>query len=505
MSFASLERLKSLDRDIRHMEFTIAVVDWDQQTYMPTRSAEERSEQSAMLEGIGHKMNTAEEIGELLAGLGADEENPGGDETLADVDRAFVRETYKRFRKLTKLPARLVTELAKARSLSQTAWVEARKNDRYSDFAPSLVKVLGLVRETAECLGYKDHVYDALLDDYEPGMKTAEVTDVFAGLSGQLSSLVARITEVRQVKDDFLTREYPVEQQETFGREILRAIGFDFERGRLDVSAHPFTTTLGPHDVRLTTRYESNWFESSLFGSIHEGGHGMYEQGFAESISGSILGDATSLGIHESQSRSWENIIGRSRPFWTRFYPRMRELFGSQLADVSLEEFYRGINRVEPSLIRVEADEVTYSLHIVLRFELEKALLAGDLSVEDLPAAWNERMFQLLGIRPDNDADGVLQDIHWSAGLIGYFPTYALGNLYGAQFAAQMEKDVNGLDACIERGDFQPILDWQRRHIHSKGRILSAGQICENSTGERLNPAYFIDYLTRKYEEIYGL
>ena len=505
MKHTPLERLKSLDRDIRHMEYTIAIVDWDQQTYMPSGSAAERSEQLAMLEGISHKMNTATEIGELLAALGADDRNPGGADTLTDLDRAFVREAYKRHRKLTKLPAKLVTEIARERSLSQAAWVEARGNDSFSDFAPSLSLVLGLVREMAECLGYEDHVYDALLDEYEPGMKTAEVTQVFGGLSAKLASLAARIAEVGQVRDDFLTREFPVEPQETFGREVLQAIGFDFTRGRLDVSAHPFTTTLGPNDIRLTTRYEPNWFESSLFGSIHEGGHGMYEQGFDGPIAGTILGDATSQGIHESQSRSWENMVGRGRPFWNLFYPRLQSLFGGQLSDVSLDEFYRGINRVEPSLIRVEADEVTYSLHIILRFELEKALLSGELQVDDLPTAWNDRMKELLGVAPENDADGVLQDIHWSAGLFGYFPTYALGNLYGAQFAAQMRKDMPDLDARVERGEFASIVEWQRRNIHSCGKVFSAAEICERSTGERLNPTHFMNYLTGKYEEIYDL
>ncbi len=501
----NLDHLRELDREILHIEHTIAALDWDQQTYMPAPSAPERSEQLAILESVCHKRNTSSEIGELLAALGVDDTHPGGDAGLSEREQAFLREIHRRYSKLVKLPESLVTAFARERSLAQAAWVKAKEADSFSDFAPNLSKIVNLARETAECLGYEDHIYDALLDTYEPGMKSAEITEIFSKLADSLSPLVAAIAGSEQVRFDFLHQEYPAGLQEQMGREILADIGFDFERGRLDVSAHPFTTSLGPHDIRLTTNYDPNYLPKSLFGSIHEGGHGMYEQGVEEDLHGTILGEPVSLGIHESQSRSWENIVGRSLPFWKRYYPRMKELFPTQLKDVSLNEFYAGINHVEPSFVRIEADEVTYNLHIILRFELEKAILSGELSVRELPGAWKDRMKSLLGVTPPSDAEGVLQDVHWSAGLFGYFPTYALGNLYGAQFAAGIRDAVPDLDSRIENGDFAPILKWQRENIHVFGSVYSAGELCEKATGSALDPVHFMNYLNDKFREIYAL
>ena len=501
----NFDRLRELDREILHIEHAIAALDWDQQTYMPAPSAPERSEQLAILETLSHQKNTSPEIGELLAALGADDTNPGGKGGYSEKERAFLREVHKRYTRLVKLPESLVTAFAKERSLAQAAWVKAKEADRFSDFAPNLEKIVKLSRETAECLGYEDHIYDALLDTYEPEMKSAEVKRIFSDLADNLSPLVAAIAESDQVRFDFLHQEFPPGAQELMGRRILEDIGFDFSRGRLDVSAHPFTTTLGPHDIRLTTKYDPTYLPMSLFGSIHEGGHGMYEQGIAEDLHGTIIGEPVSLGIHESQSRSWENIVGRSLPFWKRYYPRMKELFPSQLKEVSLSEFYAGVNHVEPSFIRIEADEVTYNLHIILRFELEMAVLSGDLSVQELPGAWNDRMKSLLGITPPSDAEGVLQDIHWSAGLFGYFPTYALGNLYGAQFSAKIRETVPDLDSRIEKGDFAPILNWHRENIHVYGSLHSAGELCARATGSTLDPSYFMSYLNEKFKEIYDL
>ncbi len=501
-----LARLKEIDRNIVHLEHIIAAMDWDQQTYMPAASSDARADQLALLESVAHQRNTSTEIGELLGFFGADDEHPeGATDGLGERDRAFVREVYRRYSKLVKLPETLVTAFARERSRAQSVWVKAKGDDNFPVFSPNLERLIGLCREIAECYGYTEHIYDALLDTYEPGMKSSEVTDVFATVAESLKPLVGAIADSQQVRSDFLEREYPAELQGQIGREIVADIGFDFERGRLDVSPHPFTTTLGPHDIRLTTNYSPNYLPKSLFGSIHEAGHGMYEQGVSEEFHGSVLGEAASLGIHESQSRSWENIVGRSLAFWKRYYPRLEQLFPKQLSDVTLEEFYRGINRVEPSCIRIEADEVTYNLHIILRFELEMALLAGDLPVKDLPAAWNDRMKELVGITPASDSKGVLQDIHWSAGLFGYFPTYALGNLYGAQFAATIRERVGDLDARLENGDFSPVLSWQREHIHSHGRMYSAGDLCEKATGKRLDPTYFVKYLNGKFKQIYGL
>jgi len=494
-----LARLKELDREIVHFVHMIDILDWDQQTYMPEFASDARADQLALLESMSHQRNTSPELGELLESL--DSENP----VLSEQDRAFVREVRRRYTKLVKLPESLVATFARERSLAQSVWVKAKEADRFADFAPNLERLVDLSREIAECYGYSEHIYDALLDTYEPGMTAAEVTQVFDNVARSLQPLVAAIADAPQVRSDFLEREYPAALQEQIGRDILTDIGFDFKRGRLDVSAHPFTTTLGPHDIRLTTNYALNYLPKSLFGSIHEGGHGMYEQGISAELHGTVLGEGTSLGIHESQSRSWENIIGRSLPFWKHYYPRLQGAFQQQLGEVSLYEFYCGINKVEPSCIRIEADEVTYNLHIILRFELEKMLLSGDLAVKDLPAAWNDRMKELLGIAPPNDKEGVLQDVHWSAGLIGYFPTYALGNLYGAQFAAKIRDLVPDIDTKLENGDFSSVLSWQREHIHPYGKTYSAGELCEKATGSRLDPGFFIEYLNGKFKDIYGL
>jgi carboxypeptidase Taq len=397
-------------------------------------------------------------------------------------------------------------ELARQGALAQSKWVEARESSDFSIFSPSLGTVVGLVRELASALGYREEPYDPLLDEYEPYMKTRDLEKIFASFLPRLQDLVTRITAAGRGPDtSFLSRSYPLERQELFGRRVLETMGYDFSRGRLDISAHPFTSKMGTSDVRLTTRYNPNYFNTGIFGSIHEGGHGIYEQGAGAELGGTLLADGASMGLHESQSRMYENLIGRSLPFWKHFYPRLRELFPDALGDIDLPAFYRGINAVRPSLIRVEADEVTYNLHIVLRFNLEKAMLDGSLAVKDLPEAWNEQSEQLLGLTPPGAAEGVLQDIHWCWGEIGYFPTYALGNLYSAQFYAAMKRDLPGLEESVARGDFSMAGNWLGEKIHSQGRLYPAGELCARVTGRELDPACFLDYLEAKYTEIYGL
>jgi carboxypeptidase Taq len=365
--------------------------------------------------------------------------------------------------------------------------------------------VVSLVREMASALGWEEQAYDPLLDEYEPYMKTQDLERIFASFLPRLKGLVARIAAAGREPDTaFLTRSFPPALQEKFGRQVLEAMGYDFRRGRLDVSAHPFTTRLGNADVRLTTRYNPEYFNSGIFGMIHEGGHGIYEQGAGAGLGGTLLADGASMGMHESQSRLYENVIGRSLPFWKYFYPRLRELFPAALKDVDLKAFYRGINAVRPSLIRVEADEVTYNLHIVLRFNLEKALLEGSLAVRDLPEAWNRQSAELLGLTPPGDAEGVLQDIHWCWGAIGYFPTYTLGNLYSAQLYAAMQRELPDLEQEMSEGNLEIIRAWLAEKIHKAGRLYPAGELCLRATGEKLDPAYFMDYLEAKYSEIYG-
>ncbi len=510
---ASLQALKEADRGIQRLIHVSALLSWDQETLLPAEGVADRSEQRALLEGLIHARIISPRTRRHLERLAVREDGSSEVLELPPLDRAFLRELRRRYERRVRLPARLVTELTRATALAQPAWVEARRRSEFGLFAPHLARILGLVRETAHCLtpagiagGGAADPYDALLDEYEPWMKTAELERIFGSFREPLRALVERIQGSRvPVHAPFLTRRFPVDRQQAFSRQVLEQIGYDFRRGRLDESAHPFTVTVGASDVRLTTRYTPDLFSSALFGSIHEAGHGLYELGLAGELRGSLLADGTSLGMHESQSRLWENIIGRSLPFWTFFYPRLRALFPRALDDVDLGEFYRGVNRVEPSLIRVEADEVTYNLHILLRFRLERELLAGRLAVDELPAAWREESRRLLGVEPPDDASGVLQDIHWSMGSFGYFPTYALGNLYAAQLAAAMERDLPGVRREWERGVFAPVLEWLRRNVHAAGRSVSAQELCRRATGEGLDPKHFLAYLSDKYGAIYAL
>jgi carboxypeptidase Taq len=473
---------------------------------MPAEAVGERSEQLELLSGLIHDRLTGREMGELLSDAGAGEASPAGPEGLPQLERAFLRELYRSFRRASRLPRRLVTELAKQTAIGQARWAEARKAADFRLFSPQLQIILALVKESASCLGWEEQPYDPLLDEYEPWMKTAEVERVFSGLRSRLTDLVQRIVGSRKKPDTaFLKAGYEPAKQREFSRRVLKAIGYDFQRGRLDETAHPFTITLGRADVRLTTRYNPSFIVSGIFGTIHEAGHGLYELGIGEELAGTLLADGASMGIHESQSRMWENLFGRSLPFWQHFFPDLQALFPDALAGIGVEEFYRGINAVQPSLIRVEADEVTYNLHILARFELEKRLIAGELGVEDLPVAWNQQYRDLLDIDPPDDAQGVLQDIHWSMGSFGYFPTYALGNLYAAQLFHVLRRDLSGLDQHLARGEFAPILAWLREKVHRLGRTLPATELCRQVTGQDLDPGFLLSYLEGKYGGIYGL
>ncbi len=502
----SLDRLKKIDAELQKLAHISALLSWDQETFMPDEAVGERAEQLALLEGIMHDRFTSSEAGELLGSLGVGKDTPTGSDDFNDNERAFLREFYRRYRRKTQLPRRLVTEMARQTAIARKEWAKARAESNFSIFAPHLDKILALTLEVAECLGYEDSPYDPLLDEYEPWMKTSKLEEIFRNFQEKLMELISRIVNSeKRIDTHFLMQEYDTNVQRDFSLHVLKTIGYDFSKGRLDVSAHPFTTTLGCSDVRLTTRYNRNYFNTGIFGTIHEGGHALYELGISAELQDTLLADGTSMGIHESQSRMWENIIGRSLPFWKHFFPGLKSRFPEALGDVDLVSFYRAINAVQPSLIRVEADEVTYNLHILLRFNLEKRLISGDLKVKDMPEAWNEECRSLLGIVPPNDADGVLQDIHWSMGSIGYFPTYSLGNLYSAQFFKALEQDLPDIDGSIEIGDFQEILKWLRQKIHSPGRVYPAGELCERVTGESLNPDYFMDYLENKYSDIYGI
>jgi len=475
---------------------------WDERTMLPPEATEFRSEQLTLLAGMLHARRTDKRIGDWLmvladSPLAANPHDPSG---------TVIRELRRQYERRVKLPQSLVEELARTASLGQHAWEQARAKDDYGTFAPLLAKTFELKRAEADALGYQSTRYDALLDDYEPGERTANVARVLASLREALVPLVAEIG-VSQKKPDIsiLEREFPVPAQEALAKRGAESIGFSFQRGRLDVTAHPFCTTLGPQDCRITTRYDERFLNSAFFGVLHEAGHGIYEQGLPAVWYGLPPGEAVSLGIHESQSRLWENLVGRSREFWQYLYPDAQQAFPGALGNTSLDAFYFAINDVRPSLVRVEADEATYNLHILIRFELEQAMLADEIPIADVPAAWNDKYEKYLGIRPKSDADGVLQDVHWSAGLVGYFPTYALGNLYASQFFVQAEKDLGALGPQFARGEFASLRGWLNKNIHEHGQCYSASDLIQKITGKPLSHDPLIAHLRGKLAPLYGL
>lgn len=480
-----------------------SLLSWDEQTYMPPKGSEHRANQVGLLAGMTHERRTHPRVGEILAEL--EQLGPHGD-PLAPMN-VNIREVRRSYARATKLPKALVEELSRTTSLGQQAWITARKDNEFAVFLPWLEKLVQLKREEASAIGYGSGVpYDALLDEYEPEMTTAEVAAIFAPLRQELVQLVAAIQEspVRP-NVELLERHYPVGAQQVLADAAARAIGFDFDRGRIDESAHPFCSGIGPGDTRLTTRYLDHYFPSAFFGVLHEAGHGIYDQGLPEAEFGLGMGQAVSLGIHESQSRLWENFVGRSRAFWTYFFPAAQEGFSKTLAGVSLDEFYAAINNVRPSFIRVEADEATYNLHIMLRFELEQELIAGTLPPAELPTVWNNRFQQYFGITPTKDSEGCLQDIHWSAGLFGYFPTYALGNMYAAHLFEAANRDLDDLPGQITRGVFRPLKAWLNEHVHAHGKRYSARQLVEVVTGQKPSSTPLLRHLRTKYGELYQL
>ena len=475
---------------------------WDERTMMPPHAAEYRAEQLTLLAGLIHQRRTDSRLGEWLGELAV---GPLASDPHSDMGTT-IRQLKRDYEKRIKLPQSLVEELTRTASLGQHAWQAARLENDYASFEPLLARTFELKRAQAAALGYQTCAYDPLLDDFEPDAVTSQIDRVLRELRDALVPLVAAIGESRRRPDvAILTRRYDVAAQERLSRDAAARLGFDFSRGRLDETAHPFCTELGPHDCRITTRYDEEYFNCAFFGTLHEAGHGMYDQGLRTEWYALPPGEAVSLGIHESQSRLWENLVARSHAFWRYFFPAAQATFPDALGDVSLDDFHFAVNDVRPSLVRVEADEATYNLHILVRFELERALLDDDLSTADLPAAWNDKYEQYLGIRPATDSEGVLQDIHWSAGLVGYFPTYSLGNLYAAQFFAQAEADVGPLAPQFARGEFEPLLGWLREKIHVQGQRYSAAQLVERITGKSLSHAPLVAHLRAKLAPLYGL
>ena len=473
---------------------------WDMQTMMPPKGGARRGEQLALLSGLAHSRLVDPRVGELIEFLGA---RVG---ELDEDQQANVREIGRDYQRATRIPQELVEEISRHQSHCHEVWVKARSTGDFDMFAPDLEKMVQLMAREAECLGYPQTPLDALIDLYEPDATTAMFTAFFEEIKAGIIPLLDKVTAAPvKVDRSFLRREFPESAQQKFGEAIVRQVGFDMEGGRIDTTVHPFCAgTLG--DVRLTCRYDEHAPEKALFGIIHEMGHGLYEQGFSERDLGTPLSEALSYGIHESQSRLWENFIGRGLPFWTHFFPRLQKTFPQATAGVSLEQFVLAVNHVERSLVRVEADQLTYDLHIIVRFEIERDLFAGAISVSDLPRAWNRKMESYLGLTPPNNGtDGVLQDVHWSGGMFGYFPSYSLGNVAAAQLWYALRRDVPTMDQQVQSGEFKEVLAWLRDRVHQHGRRYSRDELMQRATGKPLGTADYVRYLTDKFSALYKL
>ncbi|OQB95917.1 MAG: Thermostable carboxypeptidase 1 [Spirochaetes bacterium ADurb.Bin110] len=492
-------RLIELDREHTLMSHISAVLGWDQETYMPSKAIQERASQLALLEGLAHQKAVNPEIGELLATLEAKHD-------LSPDEKAYIRKVRRDYDIETKLPEAFVTEYAKSTSIAQAKWAEAKKDNDFKAFEPHLEKIVALSQELAGYLNPNARPYDVLLDLYEPGSTQESIAAVFSTMKAYLVDILDKIRARPQIEDRCVGRYVSCETQERISLYFMKVLHYEMDRGRLDVSAHPFTTSLGADDIRITTRYVEDYFPSSLFSTIHESGHALYDMGIDPNpeFRGTKLAGAVSMAVHESQSRLWENIVGRSRAFWERNFLALSALLGDAGKDLDFESFIKSVNRVSPSLIRTEADEVTYGLHIIARFELESALLEGNLGVADMPGAWGEKYKKLLGLEVPNDRVGCLQDVHWSIGYFGYFPSYALGNLYAAQFWAKLKEEVSDIEACIAGGDILSVLTWLRTNVHCHGSRYMPGELVEKVTGSALDPVCFEKYLREKYSSIYG-
>jgi carboxypeptidase Taq len=490
------DELRSRLERIKDLNAAASVLEWDQETYMPDGAAGARAHQIATLRTFAHELFTTDEVGRLLDEA---EARSAGLDPLS-FEASLARVARHDYEQAVRVPAELVSELAETVARAKLAWRTARETNDYAVFAPYLTRLIDLNVRRADALGYEEQRYDALLDQFEPGLKTSTVADVFGRLRAALVPIVHALAERTPPDDRCLRGPFDRDRQWAFGLRVLRDLGYDFDRGRQDLSAHPFTTSFSTTDVRITTRVDERFFPSAFFGTLHEGGHALYEQGIDAALDRTPLADGTSLGMHESQSRLWENLVGRSRPFWEHYYPHLQALFPEPLGAVPLDTFYRAVNRVAPTPIRVEADEVTYNLHVMLRFELEQEMLEGRVSVADLPALWDAKMEEYLGIRPETDASGVLQDIHWSLGTLGYFPTYTLGNLMSAQLFDQARRDLPDLSDQIAAGRFGELHGWLRTHIYRYGRKLRAEEILQRVTGRPLQAEPWLAYIREKYE-----
>jgi len=496
------DALKARLGEIHNLNMVTSLVGWDQQTYMPPGGAEAKASQMATLSRLSHDMFVSDETGRLIEDAAGEVEGMDYESDEASLIRV-IREDYA---EQTKLPTELVAELTRQTALAHEVWANARANNNFRAFQPALEKIVELTIRQAEYLGYQDEPYDALLNQYERGITTRQVKAIFDEHKPELVKLIADVrANADAVSDAVLRQPFDVDKQRAFGLDVVQKYGYDLSRGRQDVAVHPFCTNFSRNDVRITTRFNPNWLNPALFGTMHEAGHAMYEQGVAPALEGTPMASGTSLGVHESQSRMWENMVGRSKGFWSWALPQLQAIFPDQLGSVDLDSFYKAINKVQPSLIRVEADEATYNLHIMLRFELETQMMAGKLNIADLPEEWNDRFEAFFGITPESDTLGVLQDVHWSSGLVGYFPTYALGNLLAAQYYNQALKAHPSIPDEIASGQFDTLRGWLNTNIHQHGRKFTSEELTRRVTGESIQSRDYIQYLKTKFSDVYGL
>jgi len=500
-----LEQLKKELRIVANLKGATAVLHWDQETYMPQNSGEARADQIALLESLTHEKFIGDKIRGPLSEL-VDLDSGEVINDLKEENRILVHEIWKDFHRASALPKEFIEEMARIASHGQQIWVKAKTENNFKEFAPILEKIINLKFKEIEYLDKKETPYDTLLDEYEPGITSTEVTKIFNDIKARLVPLVQKITQSKiDTGQAILYQDYDEQKQWEFGLMALKDMGYDLNHGRQDRSAHPFTIEFHPTDVRITTRLKPNDLMAGFSSTMHEGGHGLYEQGLQAESFGTPFSQSISHGIHESQSRLWENLVALSKPFWQYYYPKLQKVFPDQLNAVALDQFYRAINTIKPSLIRIEADEATYNLHIMLRFEVEKMIINDRLPVAELPEMWNNKMEEYLGIRPPNDSLGVLQDVHWSGGGFGYFPTYTLGNLYNVPIMNKAKTEIDDYEKKIASGNLMELREWLLNNIYSIGRRKTASELIMDITGAPLSAAPFLDYLEEKYSEIYSL
>jgi carboxypeptidase Taq len=493
--YETYERKMRLVADVKNAN---AVLQWDQETYLPPKGAALRGQQISTLSEISHRLFIEDELGKTLQELFS-----RGD--LSIEQKRNAERTNEDYLKARKYTSEFVRKLSEQINKAFHSWIESRKQNAFGVYEKDLEALIALKKQEAEILGYELHPYNALLDEFEKGATVSLLDKTFANLLPSLKDLLDKISNKPKVDNSFLRQHFSKQQQWDWGMQLIKDLNFNFDAGRQDMSEHPFSVGFNSNDVRITTRIDENDFGNMTWSCIHETGHALYEQGLPVAEYGLPLGEACSYSIHESQSRLWENNVGRSKGFWNHFYPILQGYFPAQLKNISLEHFYRGINLVQPSLVRTEADELTYHFHVYIRYELEKQLIKGTLSAADIPAYWNDLYKKYLDVDVPDDKKGCLQDVHWSHGSFGYFPTYSLGSFYASQFYATANDQLKNLDSEIEQGNNRSLLDWLRKNIHSKGRFFTSEQLCEDVTGKGLDVSYFLNYLLQKYTSIYTL